>query len=220
MRHFLFPHDPGRDRQRWYRWKWWLALIAGVVGLAFVILPGMVRLDQGPDDPATITKRRAVPPKAPMLNCGEDEAPRALPQVDVAAESDARDENLLDPVAEPTSYQDAVRRRYVRRLEDRWRGESGDSSWTNKVEAWLSDEFRKRSLLGTIDRVDCRKTLCKTNVHFESPNDAMDLYSIEVEPPNQWFPDFRQEGSRTEVTMFFGAPGVDLRGIGDDPQIR
>lgn len=129
-------------------------------------------------------------------------------------------QEMKDPVGEPTSYQDAVRRRYVRRLEDRWREESGDSSWTKSLEAWLSDEFRKKGLVGTIDRVDCRKTLCKTNVHFESPNDAMSLYAIEVEAPNQWFSDFRQEGSRTRVTMFFGAPGVDLRSIGDDPQIR
>jgi hypothetical protein len=211
---------PSGRGQGWSRWKWRLALILGVVSLAFVILWGMGRLDRRPDDPAAVTKRRSAPPKAPLLNHRGDEAPPALPQVAVAAGSDARDESRLDPVGEPTSYQNAVRRRYVRRLEDRWRGESGDSSWTKKVEAWLSDEFRKRSLLGTIDRVDCRKTLCKTNVHFESPNDAMALYAIEVEPTNQWFSDFRQEGSRTEVTMFFGAPGVDLRSIGDDPQIR
>lgn len=83
---------PSGRGQGWSRWKRWLALIAGVMDLAFVILWSMVRLDQGPDDPAAVAKRRVVPPKAPLLNRGGDEAPRALPQVAMAAGSDARDE--------------------------------------------------------------------------------------------------------------------------------
>jgi hypothetical protein len=108
----------------------------------------------------------------------------------------------------------------VQRLDDHWRGESGDPSWTKQVESWLSEEFRRRNIPGTIDSVDCRKTLCKAGVQFESPNAAIAIYAIEMEPSNEWFSDLRQQGTSAEVTMFLGAPGVELRKIGDDPQIR
>ncbi len=202
--------------------KRWIALIVGAVALVIVMLQGIRSSSQKAHVPLDEEMQHAAPRFA-LQNTQERPAlaPAVAPGPKESNSLVAGKEgkNLLEKEV-PRSYQGALRRQQLRRLEARWQGEREGRDWTHGVKRRFLDEFQKRDIPGKLEQLDCRQTLCKMQIAFDSPNHAAKINAIEHDADTGWYADFRIEGEQVMVTAYLGAPGVDLRTITDDPSPR
>jgi hypothetical protein len=193
----------------------WIALIIVAVVLVMVILQG-IRCSSS--EKAEVASGNEVQPSAPRFELqNAPEKPTPAPVVP----PQPKEGKSLGSKDAPRSYQEAVRRRQLRRLEERWQGEREGRDWTHRVEQRFLDEFQKREIPGKFKQLDCRQTLCRMQIAFDGQDDAAKINAIEHDADTDWYTDFQLiEGEHVIVTAYLGAPGVNLRDITDDPPAR
>jgi len=208
-----------RTGRRWWR-EPWSVLIAGVLALV-VILQRAGSSSEGVGAPSSVDEAQQPTPSLAFQPQSEKR-----PDEFVSAEQPAvpPDPHRNGPVAlkdDPKSYEEAVRQRQLERLEARWRSELVDPAWTRRVEETFLAEFRNREIRGRLSELDCRQTLCRLHMAFDSPDDAAGVNGIEHDVDTGWYSDFRLlEGDRVMVTAYLGGRGVDLRDIIDESSLR
>ena len=141
------------------------------------------------------------------------------PRLDLSS-GEAAGSTRRSSVTPVKNYQDALRRRQLGRLEERWRGEAEGEGWTRETMSWLEGELRRKEIPGKLEQPDCRQSLCRLRVFFDDPSEAGKIYAVQLDPRTNWYTDFRVEGGRMVVTAYLGAPGDNLRQIINDPFAR
>ena len=151
---------------------------------------------------ATIAPAAPEPPSAEPALVPRTQSRTAAPEPrDGSRPSEPLDE-AAPAVAAPSGDVSNDHERMQKRLHERWATESDDAEWSSRVGLLVGQAIADGQIKGSLRAAQCRTTLCRLQLAFDSAQEASKLAELIEDPnvPKQLF--WSQEDDRLVLEVY------------------